>query len=81
MSGTKGMLHFTQEVKQEAVRLFLEEGEAHYIFLVGYPCRLHDFIQNLLLSYFICLHIAQMGELYQFLLTMLTHHALYLQKL
>lgn len=26
MSGTKGMLHYSQEVKQEAIRLFLEEG-------------------------------------------------------
>ncbi len=26
MSGTKGMLHYSIEIKQEAVRLFLEEG-------------------------------------------------------
>lgn len=26
MSGTKGMLHYSQGVKQEAIRLFLEDG-------------------------------------------------------
>jgi transposase-like protein len=26
MSGTKGMLHYSREIKLEAVRLFLEEG-------------------------------------------------------
>ena len=29
MTGKKGMLHYTIEVKQEAVRLFLEEGHTY----------------------------------------------------
>ncbi len=29
MSGTKGMLHYSIEIKMEAVRLFLEEGYAY----------------------------------------------------
>jgi transposase-like protein len=45
MSGTKGMLHYSIEIKQEAVRLFLEEGYTYREIAKQLEIRLADRIE------------------------------------
>jgi transposase-like protein len=45
MSGTKGMLHYSNEIKQEAVGLFLEEGYTYREIAKQLEIRLADRIE------------------------------------